>query len=314
MSRRSTRGRPVARPPQPNFPEHDLPDPYARLLTLGTEPAPEDYDAIAADLKAGDVRAAAAKLTEMVLDTSFYQYYDEKAGASNDDPRPFTPWNALGVLMRLDEAAQSAIEPLLPLLNSEDDWLREEIPVFYAAMGRPAIEPLARLLLDPDAETFARVGAGESLQEMAEANPELQAEVVPLLEQALVTAGEDETLAGFVICSLLDVGAKESLPIIQQAFEEDRVDPMVVEMADVEEHFDLPRTTPRRGWKHLIEEDEEPFDIGLTEESSEGNGVSGDRGNESREAATPYVAPAKVGRNDPCPCGSGKKYKKCCGQ
>jgi SEC-C motif-containing protein len=21
----------------------------------------------------------------------------------------------------------------------------------------------------------------------------------------------------------------------------------------------------------------------------------------------------KAGRNDPCPCGSGKKYKKCCG-
>ena len=21
----------------------------------------------------------------------------------------------------------------------------------------------------------------------------------------------------------------------------------------------------------------------------------------------------EVGRNDPCPCGSGKKYKKCCG-
>lgn len=27
---------------------------------------------------------------------------------------------------------------------------------------------------------------------------------------------------------------------------------------------------------------------------------------------TPFIAPAKVGRNDPCPCGSGKKYKKCC--
>ncbi|MBR5501017.1 MAG: SEC-C domain-containing protein, partial [Clostridia bacterium] len=23
---------------------------------------------------------------------------------------------------------------------------------------------------------------------------------------------------------------------------------------------------------------------------------------------------AKVGRNDPCPCGSGKKYKNCCGE
>ena len=29
----------------------------------------------------------------------------------------------------------------------------------------------------------------------------------------------------------------------------------------------------------------------------------------------PYQREApKVGRNDPCPCGSGKKYKKCCGK
>jgi len=32
------------------------------------------------------------------------------------------------------------------------------------------------------------------------------------------------------------------------------------------------------------------------------------------EPPTPYVREGpKVGRNDPCPCGSGKKYKKCCG-
>lgn len=28
----------------------------------------------------------------------------------------------------------------------------------------------------------------------------------------------------------------------------------------------------------------------------------------------PHVAPPKVGRNDPCPCKSGKKYKHCCGK
>lgn len=27
-----------------------------------------------------------------------------------------------------------------------------------------------------------------------------------------------------------------------------------------------------------------------------------------------YVNENPIGRNDPCPCGSGKKYKKCCGQ
>jgi len=42
-----------------------------------------------------------------------------------------------------------------------------------------------------------------------------------------------------------------------------------------------------------------------------------------KEAATPLTAASqreavpvgkKVGRNDPCPCGSGKKYKRCCGK
>ena len=30
------------------------------------------------------------------------------------------------------------------------------------------------------------------------------------------------------------------------------------------------------------------------------------------KAKQPMTAEKKVGRNDPCPCGSGKKYKKCC--
>ncbi|HYH02764.1 MAG TPA: SEC-C metal-binding domain-containing protein, partial [Bacillota bacterium] len=37
--------------------------------------------------------------------------------------------------------------------------------------------------------------------------------------------------------------------------------------------------------------------------------------NESGEPSVRQrVTGQKVGRNDPCPCGSGKKYKKCCGQ
>ncbi len=40
-------------------------------------------------------------------------------------------------------------------------------------------------------------------------------------------------------------------------------------------------------------------------------------GSEGRQEQKPDQvrrAQAKVGRNDPCPCGSGKKYKKCCGR
>ncbi len=33
-----------------------------------------------------------------------------------------------------------------------------------------------------------------------------------------------------------------------------------------------------------------------------------------QKSSTTVVKPPKIGRNDPCPCGSGKKYKKCCGK
>jgi preprotein translocase subunit SecA len=32
------------------------------------------------------------------------------------------------------------------------------------------------------------------------------------------------------------------------------------------------------------------------------------------DALTGIVAEDAPGRNDPCPCGSGSKYKKCCGR
>jgi preprotein translocase subunit SecA len=35
---------------------------------------------------------------------------------------------------------------------------------------------------------------------------------------------------------------------------------------------------------------------------------------EAQAKAKPVRIGPKVGRNDPCPCGSGKKYKQCCGR
>ena len=48
---------------------------------------------------------------------------------------------------------------------------------------------------------------------------------------------------------------------------------------------------------------EEPKDL------TEGGG-----GSEAEQRSMTVVKGKKVGRNDPCPCGSGKKYKNCCGQ
>ncbi len=42
-------------------------------------------------------------------------------------------------------------------------------------------------------------------------------------------------------------------------------------------------------------------------------GTSTNRGDGEPRVTQPIVADEKIGRNDPCPCGSGKKYKKCHG-
>ena len=39
-----------------------------------------------------------------------------------------------------------------------------------------------------------------------------------------------------------------------------------------------------------------------------------EQGGEVAKVETVVHEGPKVGRNDPCPCGSGKKYKKCCGK
>ncbi|MBQ7348648.1 MAG: SEC-C domain-containing protein, partial [Clostridia bacterium] len=36
--------------------------------------------------------------------------------------------------------------------------------------------------------------------------------------------------------------------------------------------------------------------------------------NKDGSVQMPKKAKQSIGRNDPCPCGSGKKYKNCCGQ
>ena len=55
------------------------------------------------------------------------------------------------------------------------------------------------------------------------------------------------------------------------------------------------------GWKHTIELDskkeEDITDLELL-----------------LNRPKPREAEKRVGRNEPCPCGSGDKYKKCCGK
>ena len=49
-----------------------------------------------------------------------------------------------------------------------------------------------------------------------------------------------------------------------------------------------------------------------TERKEVAKGVANQDTSKTKKASPKRVN--KIGRNDPCPCGSGKKYKQCCGK
>ena len=77
--------------------------------------------------------------------------------------------------------------------------------------------------------------------------------------------------------------------------------PAIVNVQTEERMKELESVFKENGWKYKIElEPDKPENI-----------------NDLERLLNPVktrVAEEKVGRNDPCLCGSGKKYKKCCGK
>jgi len=118
-----------------------------------------------------------------------------------------------------------------------------------------------------------------------------------------------------------DLYAEELLDDIKQAYEDGLVDPRYIGLDDVERDLapgkdralerlaDDPHrrlvedSVAEMGWWSCFREDREKNIVPTAPRSKPNPAVTS-----QIRKATP-----KTGRNQPCPCGSGKKYKKCCG-
>ncbi len=73
-------------------------------------------------------------------------------------------------------------------------------------------------------------------------------------------------------------------------------------------------TTRRLYFTVLNRQATERRQVAQPTQESHGEGPRRLSGGGAPASKTPVHAEKKVGRNDPCPCGSGKKYKNCCGK
>ncbi len=199
-------------------------------------------------------------------------------------------WRALGQLR-----AKEAVIPLTARFDDDKytDWGHEEIPEVFAMIGKDAIEPLKNYLFDNSKPKMGRITIADGLKCIAQKNPELKDDCIKVLSDYLKQATEDYLdLNGFVVSYLADLKAVNSIDVIRQAYEKGIVSFGVTgDLEDVEVFmgFREKRTTPKPRYNELFHH----------------NGIQ-------YTAQEPVVKDKKVGRNDPCPCGSGKKYKKCC--
>lgn len=243
--------------------KEDYPPPYDELLNLDSERYPGLYKRIAA---MGD--EAVPKLIQMATDEALNY-------AAQDSSLVWASLHALRTLTVIGPA--EAVEPLMfDNVNPEDEWFHEELPDLFAAIGEPAIEPLAEYLADEAQDWYPRAGAAGSLRKVAEQNPELRERVISVLRQQVRRQDVDPQVTGYVISALAHLNAEEALPDIRQAFHQGRVHPAVIGMETVD------MIMGKKPW---------PWEQG---------GIPARR-----------ETPTDLGRNDPCWCGSGKKYKHC---
>ncbi len=275
--------------------------PLDRLLKLGMPP----HDATSVDCAAlGLDRAHIPELIRMATDA-------ELNGGPADSPIVYAPihaWRALGHL-RAEEAVVALLGLLRRIEEDQDDWVGEDLPKVLGEIGPAAIQPVTDYLADSSHGEWARVAAAKTIEMIAKSHPAIRADCVTRLCAQLVRCDEQpEILNTFLISPLLELKAVEALAEIERAFASGRVDESVNgdwEDAQIELGLKTTREHPRKPNRLTEWQEEYQAQMAMDDALDEADGYDA--------PGEPYVAPPKVGRNDQCPCGSGKKFKKCCG-
>ena len=266
------------------------PDPVERLITLGKPANRLDSDWPNYPALFGLSDDHIGTLIALACDLGLNQ-------ASRTSPEVWAPlhaWRALGQLR-----AEAAVAPLLATLEmlEDDDYARTERPKVFGLIGPAAVPHIAAFLSNRARPMTALGTAIAGLPKIVADHPEYRDESIAILAGILQRhPQEDWIVNGFAVSALLDLQAVEAIDAIRAAFGRGVVDLSISgDLEDVEIELGLKdrRITPAR--RHPLVRN-----------------LPSLLGGRSAGPNPQTVRQEKTGRKDPCPRGSGKKYKKCC--
>ncbi|HSI91147.1 MAG TPA: DUF1186 domain-containing protein, partial [Adhaeribacter sp.] len=272
---------------------------------------------------------------EMVLEDGLKRY-DYFASYENVHEKTAFVLHALYLLTELK--ATESLPKVLDLFTHDEEmlefWLEnhlaESLWQCIFTLGADQFGLLKQFLLTPDLYLFAKGVVLQGLEQLVFHKPEKREEIGTLYAEVLNhylalpqdDPQQDPEFNGFLVNSIILGKISELKPQIKQLFEKDIiVEDINGNFEAVESELEEPSPVPGKNKILPIEQLYEEFETWYDDDLDFDEGFDIDakldeilKPRSSFESIEPVKrTEPKVGRNDPCPCGSSKKYKKCCG-
>ncbi len=227
---------------------------------------------------------------------------------------------------RVKEAYPIVLE-LFSLPNEQPDQLfgdmMDSSGRILASICGGDVAPIKQMIGNEEIDEYTRAQAITALAVLA-LNGEFEREELMAYYKELLRTNDNMTILTLLINLCTDIYPGEVYEEIKEAYENDKVDYLMIGMESVDRAISEGKSSVLARAKrnsHLQKIDDT---IGELRYWSYFKNNSRDKhfdqlmnknpGFMSLPKCTPIVNEPKIGRNDPCPCGSGKKYKKCCGK
>ena len=179
--------------------------------------------------------------------------------------------------------------------DADNDWVTAVLPGIIAHMGPKAIGSVSGLMRHSKADMYVRDAAARALVSMALDHPEKKPGIIDTIKGA-VREEKDKRTRTFLAESLVELVEPDLYLYHENLLLTGAIDDDISGVETLEAIYEGSLAT------HAVE----PTDPLLLFEQCRAQKDAPSR------AEAQAAGPRSPGRNDPCPCGSAKKYKKCC--
>lgn len=269
-----------------------------------------------------------------------FEYFQTNNNDKDFENKSFTHAIILLTELKSEESLPIIFDLMRQGNNFYDEYLclilEEYLWDCFYVLGQKNPDDLFQFLFEPNRYCIARNTVLRSLVSIAVLHPEKANKVIAYLEtliDAYIERYNDNTfidtgVISAILCAIDTVNAGYLLPKVKQLYDLDLVNDAVNGTYDEycnnfhkseDDEFILYPTVYEKydalvdEYAGIFKDDDDDCDEDYDDDDYEEDILHHDFTKSHQTQATQAPKPA-ANRNDPCPCGSGQKYKKCCGK